>query len=113
MNPSWQQGKLRELSKEKGIHVSAWSALGAYKVTWGSGAVVENQILQDIAAGKGKTTAQVALRWVYQIGSSAMAKSFNKERMTQNLEIFDFELSEDDLDTIKQIPQRRQYLGDM
>jgi diketogulonate reductase-like aldo/keto reductase len=64
MNPSWQQGKLREFCKEKGIHVSAWSALGAYKVTWGSGAVVENQILQDIAAAKGKTTAQVILNYV-------------------------------------------------
>lgn len=59
MNPSWQQGKLREFCKAKGIHVSAWSALGAYKVTWGSGAVMENQILQDIAAAKGKTIAQV------------------------------------------------------
>lgn len=42
-----------------------------------------------------------------------MAKSFNKERMKQNLEIFDFELSEDDLEKIKQIPQSRQYLGEM
>lgn len=113
MNPSWQQGKLREFCKEKGIHVSAWSALGAYKVTWGSGAVMENQILHDIASAKGKTIAQVALRWAYQIGSSAMAKSFNKERMKQNLEIFDFELSEDELEKIKKIPQSRQYLGDM
>jgi diketogulonate reductase-like aldo/keto reductase len=64
MNPSWQQGKLGEFGKEKGIHVSAWSALGAYKVTWGSGAVVENQILQDIAAAKGKTTTQVILNYV-------------------------------------------------
>ncbi|XP_057446772.1 protein REDOX 2-like [Lotus japonicus] len=113
MNPSWQQGKLREFCKQKGIHVSAWSALGAYKVTWGSGAVMENHILQDIATAKGKTVAQVALRWVYQQGSSAMAKSFNKERMKQNLEIFDFELSEEELEKIKQVPQRRQYLGEM
>ncbi|TKY44860.1 Methylecgonone reductase [Spatholobus suberectus] len=113
MNPSWQQGKLREFCKQKGIHVSAWSALGAYKIFWGSGAVMENSILQDIATAKGKTIAQVALRWVYQQGSSAMAKSTNKERMKQNLDILDFELSEEDLERISQIPQRRQYTGDM
>ncbi|KAG5007482.1 hypothetical protein JHK85_026024 [Glycine max] len=113
MNPSWQQGKLREFCKQKGIHVSAWSALGAYKIFWGSGAVMENPILQDIAKAKGKTIAQVALRWVYQQGSSAMAKSTNRERMKQNLDIFDFELSEEDLERISQVPQRRQYTGDM
>ncbi|KAL5142804.1 Methylecgonone reductase [Glycine soja] len=111
MNPSWQQGKLREFCKQKGIHVSAWSALGAYKIFWGSGAVMENPILQDIAKAKGKTIAQVALRWVYQQGSSAMAKSTNRERMKQNLDIFDFELSEEDLERISQVPQRRQYTG--
>lgn len=59
MNPSWQQEKLREFCKQKGIHVSAWSPLGAYKVFWGSGAVMENKILHDIATAKGKTIAQV------------------------------------------------------
>ena len=54
---------------------------------------------------------QVALRWVYQQGSSAMAKSTNRERMKQNLDIFDFELSEEDLERISQVPQRRQYTG--
>ncbi|KAL4316610.1 hypothetical protein AHAS_Ahas15G0302300 [Arachis hypogaea] len=113
MNPSWQQWKLREFCKEKGIHVSAWSALGAYNIFWGSGAVMENPILKDIAAAKGKNVAQVALRWTYQQGSSAMVKSFNKERMKQNIDIFDFELSEEDLEKIKHVPQRRQYTGDM
>ena len=60
-----------------------------------------------------KYSFQVALRWAYQQGSSAMAKSFNKERMKQNLDIFDFELTKEELEKMKQIPQRRQYLGDM
>ncbi|KOM54534.1 hypothetical protein LR48_Vigan10g042600 [Vigna angularis] len=47
------QGKLREFCKKQGINVSAWSAYGAYKVFWGSGAVMENPILQDIAKDKG------------------------------------------------------------
>lgn len=59
MNPSWQQGKLREFCKQKGIHVSAWSPLGAYKVFWGSSAVMENPILQEIAEARKKSVAQV------------------------------------------------------
>lgn len=56
---------------------------------------------------------QVALRWVYQQGSSAMVKSIKKERMKQNLEIFDFELGEEEIERMKQIAQRRQYTGEM
>lgn len=61
MNPSWQQGRLREFCKQKGIHVSAWSPLGAYKVFWGSAAVMENPILRDIAEARNKSVAQVKL----------------------------------------------------
>jgi diketogulonate reductase-like aldo/keto reductase len=57
MNPSWQQGKLREFCKQKGIHVSAWSPLGGYKLSWGSSAVMENPILREIAEAK-KNVAQ-------------------------------------------------------
>jgi 3''-deamino-3''-oxonicotianamine reductase len=48
MNPSWQQGKLKEFCKQKGIHVSAWSPLGGYKLRWGSPTVMENPILREI-----------------------------------------------------------------
>ena len=54
---------------------------------------------------------QVALRWVYQEGASIIVKSFNKERMNENLQIFDWELSEDEVAKIKQIPQRRGFSG--
>lgn len=55
---------------------------------------------------------QVALRWVYEEGACIVVKSFNKERMEENLQIFDWELSEDELAKIKQIPQRRGFLGE-
>ncbi|KAK9277910.1 hypothetical protein L1049_027467 [Liquidambar formosana] len=112
MNPAWQQGKLREFCKEKGIHVCAWSPLGANGAFWGSLAVTESPILKDIAAAKGKSLAQVALRWIYEQGVSFIVKSFNKERMKENLQIFDWELSEDELAKIKQIPQRRGFSGE-
>ncbi|XP_061364595.1 methylecgonone reductase-like [Gastrolobium bilobum] len=112
MNPSWQQGKLREFCKQEGIHVSAWSPLGAYKTSWGSNAVMENPILMEIARARQKSVAQVALRWIYEQGTSPIAKSFNKERMKQNLEIFDWELSQEELQKLSQIPQRRTVTGE-
>ncbi|CAJ2679435.1 unnamed protein product [Trifolium pratense] len=61
MNPSWHQGKLREFCKQKGIHVSAWSPLGGYNLSWGSCAVMENSILREIAEARKKSVAQVQL----------------------------------------------------
>ncbi|KAG5565389.1 hypothetical protein RHGRI_001328 [Rhododendron griersonianum] len=87
MNPLWQQKKLRKFCEEKGIHVTAYSPLGAKGTLWGTDQVMECEILKEIAKSKGKTLAQVCLRWVYEQGVSALVKSFNKERMRQNLEI--------------------------
>ena len=50
---------------------------------------------------------QVALRWVYEQGVSLVTKSYNKERMKQNLQIFDWSLSGEELEKISQIPQRK------
>lgn len=59
MNPAWHQVKLRGFCKEKGIHVTAWSPLGANGAFWGSLAVVDNPILKEISTAKGKSLAQV------------------------------------------------------
>ncbi|KAL7090750.1 hypothetical protein ACP275_12G060400 [Erythranthe tilingii] len=107
MNPLWQQKQLRDFCKEKGVHVTAYSPLGANNTKWGDNRVVENDVLANIAKAKGKTTAQVALRWAYEQGVSIVTKSFNKERMKQNLEIFDWSLSADDLEKISKLPQRK------
>ncbi|CAI8616859.1 unnamed protein product [Vicia faba] len=113
MSPSWNQGKLREFCKEKGIHVSAWSPLGAYKDPWGSASVMDNPILHEIAEAKKKSVAQIILRWIYQHGVTAIVKSFNKERMKQNIEIFDWELNHEESDKINQIPQMRTLKAEM
>ncbi|XP_027167445.1 methylecgonone reductase-like [Coffea eugenioides] len=113
MNVGWQQRKLVPFAKEKGIAVSAWSPLGSYGNFWGTNAIVENPIIKDIAASKGKTVPQVALRCIYQQGASVIVKSFNKERMKQNLQIFDWELTKEEMDQILQIPQRRGFSGDV
>ena len=112
MNVGWQQRKLLPFCQQKGIHISAWSPLGAYGNSWGSNAVMESPVLKHIAASKSKTVAQVALRWVYEQGASVLVKSFNKERMIQNLQIFDFELTKEEKDQIEEIPQRRGNPGE-
>ncbi|XP_058078329.1 non-functional NADPH-dependent codeinone reductase 2-like [Magnolia sinica] len=113
MNAAWQQRKLREFCNEHGIHVSAWSPLGANGAYWGSLAVMESPILKQIAHARGKSIAQVSLRWLYEQGVSVVVKSFNKERMKENLQIFDWALSEQDLQEISQIPQHRGFSGEI
>ncbi|KAL3824300.1 hypothetical protein ACJIZ3_020329 [Penstemon smallii] len=105
MNPLWHQKKLREFCREKGIHITAYSPLGANNTTWGDNRVMENDVLARIANARGKTIAQVALRWVYEQGASPVAKSFNTDRMKQNLQIFDWALTQQDLESIDKLPQ--------
>ncbi|XP_047173210.1 methylecgonone reductase-like [Vigna umbellata] len=112
MNAAWKQENLRKFCKERGIHVTAWSPLGANGAVWGSLAVMDSPILKDIAYKSGKSMAQVALRWIIEEGATPIVKSFNSERMKQNLQIFDWELSESDSEKIKQIPQHRGFKGE-
>ncbi|XP_048229486.1 non-functional NADPH-dependent codeinone reductase 2 isoform X2 [Ricinus communis] len=113
MNPLWQQKKLRKFCEEKGIQITAFSPLGGKGTIWGSNRVLECEVLKEIASAKGKTVAQVSLRWVYEQGVSIVVKSFNKERMKENLEIFEWELSKEELQKINQIPQERVALAEM
>ncbi|KAK9008131.1 hypothetical protein V6N11_075033 [Hibiscus sabdariffa] len=107
MNPLWQQKKLKDFCHGNGILLSAFSPLGAVGTSWGSNRVMDCELLKEIAKDKGKTVAQVCLRWAYEQGVSIIVKSFNAERMKQNLEIFDWSLSEDEVKMMDQIPQNR------
>ncbi|KAJ8471878.1 hypothetical protein OPV22_026221 [Ensete ventricosum] len=105
LNPVWQQKNLIEFCKQNGIHVIAYSPLGGQAWPGRKNLVLESEVLQDIGKAKGKTVAQVSLRWIYEQGASMVVKSLNKERMKENMEIFDWELSEEDRVKISQIPQ--------
>ncbi|KAL8157673.1 hypothetical protein AgCh_002395 [Apium graveolens] len=107
MNPLWQQKDLREFCKEKNIHVTAYSPLGAKGTMWGTNKVMDSEMLQEIAIAKGKSVPQICLRWAYEQGVSVLVKSFNKERMMENMNIFDWELSSEELEKINQIPQEK------
>lgn len=110
-NPLWQQKKLREFCEANGVLLTAYSVLGALVSNGGSNKV-ECEQLKEIARAKGKTVAQICLRWAYEQGVCVLAKSFNKERMKENLEIFDWELTEEESKKIDEIPQSRGYLGE-
>ncbi|CAN6234347.1 unnamed protein product [Urochloa humidicola] len=112
LNVGWRQEKVREVCAKHGVVVAAFSPLGASGSVWGSNAVMESGALRDVAARRGKTVAQVALRWLHEQGVCFVARSFNMERLKQNMELFDWELSEDDKELIMQIPQRRACRGD-
>ncbi|KAH7546252.1 hypothetical protein FEM48_Zijuj01G0180600 [Ziziphus jujuba var. spinosa] len=111
MNTIWQQEKLTEFCKANNIIVTAYSPLGAKGTPWGSNHVLDNKVLKDIALARGKTVAQVSLRWIYEQGATSVPKSYNKNRLKENLEIFDWELTEEDLQKISQLPQKKFILN--
>ncbi|KAI3945239.1 hypothetical protein MKX01_035000 [Papaver californicum] len=121
MNPVWQNLKLRDFCKANSIILTAYSPLGAKGTPWGSNAVHEERVLHEIAEAKGKTHAQilnwiflnVCLRWVYEQGVSLLVKSYNEQRMKENMMIFQWELTEDELEKISKIPQKRGLPGDI
>ncbi|GAB2209644.1 hypothetical protein Droror1_Dr00026864 [Drosera rotundifolia] len=89
------------------IHIITHSSLGAVGTPWGRNNVLDSEILKEIAQAKGKTVAQVCLRWAYEQGISVVVKSFKKSRMKQNLEIFNWKFSQEDRAKIEQIPLKR------
>ncbi|KAG9457650.1 hypothetical protein H6P81_002158 [Aristolochia fimbriata] len=107
MNVGWQQKKLMEFCKQKGIHVTAWAPLSCIGARQGSVNILTSPILREIAEAKGKSVAQVALRWLHNQGVSVIAKSFKKERMEENLGIFGWQLTKEEEQKISQMPQRR------
>eukprot|EP01018_Ginkgo_biloba_P028238 Gb_38562 [translate_table: standard] len=83
MHPLWQQKKLRDYYSKVNIHASAYYALGGLSNPWGSNAMMENCIIQEIVRRHGKTMAQVLLRWGLEKGVSVLPKSYNKGRITK------------------------------
>ncbi|KAL2478868.1 NAD(P)-linked oxidoreductase superfamily protein [Forsythia ovata] len=112
MNVAWQQQKLRQFCKEKNIHVCSWSPLGANGAAWGSHQVMQSPILKEIAAAKNKSVAHVALRWVHEQGAIPIVKSFSKERMKENIQIFDWKPTHEEVSRIQQIPQAKGFRGE-
>ena len=91
-NAFFQREADRAYMESKDIQMQAWSPLAA-----GQGKLFENETLRAIAAAHGKSVAQVVLRWLVQRNIVPLVKSANPERMKENLDIFSFALSEDEM----------------
>ncbi|XP_029125528.1 NAD(P)H-dependent 6'-deoxychalcone synthase [Cajanus cajan] len=109
MNIAWQQKNLREYCKAKGITVTAYSPLGAKGTKWDINRVLDHELTKQIAQAHGKTAAQVCLRWLFEQGVTFIPKSYNKDRLKQNIEIFDWSLTKDDHEKINQVKQDRMF----
>jgi len=93
VHPYFRNDAARHASQRHDIAVEAWSPLG-------QGTVLKDEVIERIAAGHGKTTAQVILRWHVQHGHIIFPKSARPERMTENIRIFDFALADEDMAAI-------------
>ena len=100
-NPMIQQTSIEPLLTETGTKMMAWGPLGGQGVD----GIVKSELLADIGSKYGKSAAQVALRWLTQRGIVAIPKSSHKERMAQNLNIFDFTLTTEEMALIATMNQ--------
>jgi 2,5-diketo-D-gluconate reductase A len=93
LHPQFQQAELRRFHEEHGILTEAWSPLG-------QGAALRNPTVEEIANAVGRTPAQVVLRWHIQLGNIVIPKSVTPGRIEENFQIFDFELSDEQMEAI-------------
>jgi len=94
LHPLLTQTELRKYHAEHGIATEAWSPIA-------QGEVLGEQTITSLADKYGKSPAQVVLRWHLQVGNIVFPKSVNPDRMRENINVFDFELADDDVDAIE------------
>jgi 2,5-diketo-D-gluconate reductase A len=99
LHPGFPQTELRTFDAEHGIVTESWSPLGR-----GHG-LLDRPDVRSIADTHGKTAAQVVLRWHLQLGCVVIPKSANADRIRENVDIWDFELSEADMAVLSAIDQ--------
>ncbi|ASI86162.1 MULTISPECIES: aldo/keto reductase [Bacillus] len=97
-HPRLTQKELQAFCKEQGIQMEAWSPLM-------QGQLLDNETLQEIAEKHGKTTAQVILRWDLQNGVITIPKSTKEHRIIANADVFNFELTKEDMEKIDALNQ--------
>lgn len=99
-NPLNAQVKAQENMEKYGVHIEAWAPFGE-----GRNGMFENETIVNIGKKYDKSAAQVILRWLIQRGVIIACKSTHIERMEENFNVFDFELSKEDMEEIKKLDQ--------
>ncbi|WP_327672796.1 MULTISPECIES: aldo/keto reductase [unclassified Streptomyces] len=94
-HPFHQRTEYQELMAEQGVQLQAWGGFAQ-----GKNGLFTNPVLSEIGEKHGKSVGQVVLRWAVQRGVASIPKSVRPERMAENLDVFDFELTDDEMASI-------------
>ncbi len=97
VHPGFCSTETVEFCKGNGIAVEAWGPFG-------NGQILKNEVLAEVARRYGKSVAQICLRWLVQQGIVPIPKSTNLQRIKENLDVFDFALSEADMQVLSTLP---------
>ncbi|MDT5093413.1 MAG: 2,5-diketo-D-gluconate reductase [Mycobacterium sp.] len=90
LHPLLNQAELRAVDAERGIVTEAYSPLGV-------GKLIEDPTLVSVGQAHGKSPAQAAIRWSLQLGNVVIPRSGNPDRIKENIDVFDFELTDDEM----------------
>lgn len=104
LHPLFQQKQLRAYCAEKGIAVTGWRPLG-------KGTLLTEPKIVALAKKNGRTPAQIILRWSTQLGVITIPKSVTKERIESNFAVFDFTLSEEDMQVMESLDEGKRFGG--
>lgn len=102
LHPFHQQTEAQQWMEKYGVQTEAWAPFGE-----GRGGLFTNETIATIAKKYGKTVAQVILRWELQRGIVVIPKSTHKERMAENFQVFDFELSAEDMSVMASLDRKQ------
>ena len=97
VHPGQNQTEIVEFCRDYDILVEAWSPLG-------TGRMLANPVLNEIGEAHDKSAAQVCIRWLLQRGILPLPKSVTPHRIAENIDVFDFELTDEDMNRINEIP---------
>ena len=114
LHPLLTQEKLLRYCRQESIEVTAFSPFGGesyYSIGMAdpSESTLENQIIKDIASSHQKTAAQIHLRWAIQRQTAVVPKTANPQRLVENLDVFDFELADNEMQSIASLNQHRRF----
>lgn len=98
INPFYQQQGTEDFHAKFGTLIESWGPLAE-----GRNGIFSNPVLSEIGEKYGKSVAQVIIRWIIQRGIIVFPKSAKPERMAENIDVFDFELTKDDMEKIKEL----------
>ena len=102
----YQNTDLQEYAKQYGIFIESWYPFGW---RWNTSENFNNEVIKELAEKYNKTSAQIILRWHLQAWYIVIPGSSNPDHIAENYNIFDFELSDEDMQKISEIDQQRRY----